>query len=148
MGQMTSVIQMFIDAGRLPAALSESARWGEIELVRKLLADSVPVDIRNESGGTALMNAASGGQVKIVKLLLEYGADVNAIHLEKGYTPLIWCVAALHSEKVYLTVVKALLAAGADPTIAGRDGRTALDLARTRGSDELVRVLEVASGLH
>ncbi len=142
MGQMASVIQMFIEAGRLPTALSEAARWGEIELVRKLLADGVPVDARDGNGGTALMNAASGGQVRIVELLLTHGADVNAAQFDNGYTPLLWCVAALHSERVYLAVVNALLAVGADPTIAGHDGKTALDFARTRGSGELVRLLE------
>ncbi len=145
MSQMEQVIQMFIDAGRLPAALSEAARWGEIQLVRQLLEQGVPVDIQDESGGTALMNAASGGQVKIVTLLLERGADVNAMDVEKGYTPLIWCVAGLHKAKVYLAVVKALLAAGADATVAGHDGKTALDFARTRGSEELVRLLETAA---
>jgi ankyrin repeat protein len=141
---MKHVIQMFIDGGRLPTALSEAARWGESDMVRQLLEQGIAVDSRDEEGGTALMNAASAGEMQIMRLLLKRGADVNAVQENKGYTPLIWGLAALHSERKYLAIVSTLLATGADVTIRTRDGRTAIDFAKERGSEELLKLLESA----
>jgi hypothetical protein len=42
-------------------------------------------------------------------------------------------------------VVRDLLRAGANPRLADREGRTPLDLARSRGYAEMVRMLEGAS---
>lgn len=145
MGRMSHVIEAFIQAGRLPAALSEAARWGEIELVRELLTQGVPVDVRNESGGTALMNAASGGKIRIIRMLLKQGADVNAVDETKGYTPLVWSVAALHTEAKYVAVVGELLRAGADVNIRAFDGRTVFDFAKERKSQKLLDLLETGT---
>jgi ankyrin repeat protein len=139
---MNDVIHKFIEAGRMGAALNEAARWGDIELVRQLLVDGIPVDLRNETGGTALMNAASGGQLRIVKLLIGAGADVNAVHNATGYTALIWSVAALHPCAKYVKLATTLLNAGAQVEIRAADGRTALEWARNRNCPELQRVLE------
>ncbi len=138
------VIQMFIDAGRVHTALVEAARWGEIGMLTELLDQGVPIEARSETGSTALMLAASGGQTDVVKLLLGRGADVNARDDNRGRTALMWCLAALHSEKVYLTIVRMLIDAGAKVDVAANDGRAAIDFARTRESQALLDVLESA----
>lgn len=59
-----------------------------LELVRQLINQGAIVDARNKSGLTPLHNAASFGQVEIAKVLLENGADVNAITYLQENTPL------------------------------------------------------------
>ena len=143
-GAIRGFIQDLFDAGRIGSALSEAARWGEIDLVEDLLDKDVPVDVRDENGGTALMSAASGGEVRIVRMLIERGADVNAFDESKGLTALMWCFLALHKERVYLSIAESLLSAGANVDLAAPDGRTAVDFARERKSKSLMELLENA----
>ncbi|MDR1303215.1 MAG: ankyrin repeat domain-containing protein [Puniceicoccales bacterium] len=87
-------------------------------------------------GYTALHLAAGKGHVEVVKLLLDAGADVNALDEED--------CAALHlaAMKGHAEVVRALLRApGADANATDAYGRTALHLAAEKGCREVVRVL-------
>ncbi|KXZ41640.1 hypothetical protein GPECTOR_347g96 [Gonium pectorale] len=72
--------------------------------------------------------------VEVVTVLLTAGADVKAA--DKGFTP-------LHSacEGGHRDVVRELLRAGADHTLVSWDGRTPLDVARSRGLEGLVELL-------
>lgn len=55
------------------------ASKGNAAGVKKLLDQGMPVDATDYDGRTALHLAASEGHTDIVKLLLEYNADVNPI---------------------------------------------------------------------
>ena len=67
----------------------------------------------NESSGcNALMRAAESGDLKLVRTLLDQGANVNAKVTAGGPTALM-----LASAAGQLRVVKALLQAGADPNV-------------------------------
>jgi uncharacterized protein len=70
--------------------------------------------------GTPLTLAAFEGRVKIVKYLLDVGADPN-YSASNGWTPLI--AAANDGRK---RVVEILLDAGANPNLADANGKTAL----------------------
>ena len=124
-----TMVAAFESAGRIPAALGEAARWGRVDLLEKLFTSSgLDVDARNEFDCTSLMLAASAGQIKAIKYLLDRGADVNAIGGPHGMTPLIFAVAAFHPKRTYLRVCTLLLNAGATRTIGHRDrtGKTAV----------------------
>src|SRR5215471_18938334 len=59
------------------ADLLFAAGRGDLTAVRDLLLKHVPVNTSNREGGTPLMSACAGYQPKMVKLLLDAGADVN-----------------------------------------------------------------------
>jgi ankyrin repeat protein len=85
------------------------------------------------------MDAAARGDLAAAKLLLERGADVNAID-HRGYTPLIF---AAHYDGDAVELVRLLLSRGADID-AKAEGETALSLAARRGETEVTRVLRAA----
>jgi ankyrin repeat protein len=69
--------------------LAAAAAQGELATVRKLLAQGLPVDGKEENGATALMRAAAEGRREIVALLLDHGASLRARD-EEGWTALMY----------------------------------------------------------
>lgn len=55
----------------------DAATDGDIETVKQLLLDGIPLDVSEETGQTALMFATQFNQKSIVSYLLQEGADVN-----------------------------------------------------------------------
>lgn len=70
------------------------------------------------SSPTPLMTAAQYSHIKVVKYLIERGANVNAVQKVTGWTALHYSVAAKTSE---IDIVKILIDAGADRTLAATD---------------------------
>jgi ankyrin repeat protein len=95
----------------------QASRSGDIQAVRRLLAYGARVNLRTKSGGTALMDAASGGKSAIIQLLLEHKADPDVTITDKndGRTALMFAVSEGHVEAVRL-----LLEHGASVNIADR----------------------------
>jgi ankyrin repeat protein len=85
-----------------------SARQGDVESAKALLAAGAHVNDRSASGTSALVVAAHSAQRALALLLLDKGADPNAA--EAGYT-------ALHAAVLRgdLELARALLAHGANP---------------------------------
>jgi ankyrin repeat protein len=122
--------------------------------IAQLVAAGVNVSPGDAQGSTALMNAASEGNLAAVKLLLKKGADVNAVsappanRVKNGtialgsFTPLV-----LASALGPLDVVKTLIAAGADVNAKEARGMTPLmyAIATDHGDTEIVKTL-VAHG--
>ena len=75
------------------------------------------------------------GYTKIVRLLLEHGANPNAEDNE-GWTPL-----HLASSDGHTTIVRLLLDRGASADMKNNKGRNTLQVATTHGMDEIVQVL-------
>ncbi|GAX77970.1 hypothetical protein CEUSTIGMA_g5412.t1 [Chlamydomonas eustigma] len=105
----------------LTKALLEAAFDGEDDEVSKLLlkANNIilkGVDCCDVHGNTLLSEAAAGGHVSTVQLLIERGADPNSKG-EFGRTPL-WRAAFLGN----LDVITPLLIAGADPRLSNEQG--------------------------
>ena len=93
--------------------------------------------------GTALIAAAHLGHDGVVRQLIAAGAPldhVNNLH----WTATIEAVVLGDGGPRHQATLKALLDAGANTTLADRNGRTPLELARSRGYKEMVVMLEAA----
>ena len=110
-----------------------------------LIEQGNSIDALTETGTTPLMLGASGGSRQVVEYLIEAGANVNFIDSRHGMTPLMWCLASMHPNRVCIPIVKALLNAGASPAAVSKDNYTALMLAEQRKCQELVDLLKNAT---
>jgi uncharacterized protein len=101
-----------------------------------------------ESGATPFLRASQSGDVKLMKLLLEHGADPK-ISTTLNVTPLMvasgigWVegVTFEWSPEESAEAVKMLLDLGLDPNLASAEGRTALMGAAHKGRNEVVQML-------
>ena len=75
-------------AGKLSDQLISAAELGEIDSVKKILDQGVPVEAKNPDGWTALMKATYEGHEDIVRLLIDRGAAVDTQE-NAGWTPLM-----------------------------------------------------------
>ena len=70
-------------------ALIEAAATGNVEAIKKAIADGADVNVKAVGGGTLLFIAAHEGHREIVELLIAEGADVNETN-GSGETSLNW----------------------------------------------------------
>lgn len=118
------------------SALMLVAMKGELELARRLLARGAALNL---PGWAPLHYAASGPGTKVVELLIERGADVNA-GSPNGSTPLMMAARYGSEDSVAL-----LLARGADPKRRNERELTAADFARLGGREALAARLAQAA---
>jgi ankyrin repeat protein len=113
---------------------------GNAVLVEELLKGGANALAERWSGETALMIAAGSGNPKVVKMLLDHGAKVDAAESHKGQNALMWAAANEHTE-----VIDVLLKAGAHPNTASKAGFTPLVFASERGDTKSAATL-IAAG--
>src|SRR5690606_39393608 len=102
----------------------------------------------DEEGATAFLRASQSGDIELMRLLLESGADPR-INTTLGVTPLAvaagigWAegVTREWSTEQTIEAVKLLLDLGIDPNFQADTGRTALHGAAHKGSTEVVKLL-------
>ena len=136
-------IRLLLDAGADP-----NARMIESTETRTVFTNQW----LDEEGATAFLRASQSGDVELMRLLLEHGADPH-INTELGVTPLavtagIGWVEGITSEwstEQTVEAVKMLLELGIDPNFQADTGRVALHGAAHKGATEVVRIL-VAAG--
>ena len=118
--------------------LNIAARFGHAELVDWLIQSGADPGLQTKSGyqTNALMSACQSGNLDIVRRIIATQIDVNAQDAH-GDPAINWATANGHE-----AIVVELLGAGANPTIANKDGYTAIRTAKERGLEQLVAVLE------
>jgi ankyrin repeat protein len=125
-------------------AVTIAAVAGDEETLRVLLASGASAAlVTSRYDGTALIAAAHLGHAGVVRQLIAAGAPldhVNNLH----WTALIEAIVLGDGGPRHQATVRALLDAGASTKLADREGRTPLQLARSRGYPAMVRMLEAA----
>jgi ankyrin repeat protein len=126
--------------GDTPLAIAVQNK--SIPMVKLLLRHGASIHIRDHWKPTVLSAAVSGGNMQIVKMLIEAGAneDVN-IESDYDYYPPPIFIATSNGQA---DIVKILIAAGADANKSwAYEGRTetVLEVAKGKGYQEIVRML-------
>ena len=145
-------VAVLLAAGADPAAL-DADRYDAVTIaavaddeatLRVLLAGGASAKlVTSRYDGTALIAAAHLGHAGVVRQLVAAGAPldhVNNLH----WTALIEAVVLGDGGPRHQATLQALLDADADHRLADRDGRTPLQLARSRGYAAMVAMLERA----
>lgn len=108
---------------------------------------SLAIELGNDPGlttspyeGTALIAAAHLGHVEVVQRLITAGAPLDHIN-NLHWTAVMEAVVLGDGGPDHQAVLDALLSAGADRSIADRDGVTPLEHAETRGFAEMAERL-------
>ena len=103
-------------------------------MLEALLPADPDLTIVNRFGGVSVIPASERGHVDYVRRVVTTGIDVNHVN-RLGWTALLEAVILGNGGEAHQEIVRILLAAGADPSIADKDGVTALEHARARGHD-------------
>jgi uncharacterized protein len=130
------------DASRANPLLS-TGETGFLDVLEEVLRADPDLTRTNRFGGTALIPAADRGHVEVVRRLLETEIEVDHVN-DLGWTALLEAVILGEGGVRHTEIVRLLLAAGADSSIADREGVTALEHARAAGYAEIVAILERA----
>ena len=136
------------------AELHAAVRAGNVDDVRKALADGASVESPDSQTQQTLLHAAAlDGQVEVAQLLLDAGADANTaaslVHAPSGMTvtgatPLHFAASVAHSLK-HQAVLKLLLSRGASVLNVTGKGGSPLQAAADNANAPACRLL-VAAG--
>ena len=124
--------------------LHVAAQDGDLDEVRRLLAQGRDINAFDDLGKTPLHYAVMEEHLEVARFLIEQGADVNAHHEPTiSNTPL-----SEVAGNCSMAIAKLLIDAGADPTIRGWMQLNALDRAegRKRGDGPEVYELLLRAG--
>ena len=121
--------------------LSKATKARDINLVRRLLEQGADPHEKDYGISGSLLHYAveferSGD---LAKLLIEHGADINAVNTQFGTTPL------MYAARSNLPALVLLLSKGADISKKDMHGRTALDWAKQAGQKDAVKILKAAT---
>jgi uncharacterized protein len=146
-----AVARLLVYLGADPDALDDQhdTPWlvtgvtGSVDMLEVLLPARPDLAIRNRFGGISLIPASERAHVGYVRRIVRTDIDVNHIN-NLGWTALLEAVILGDGSKRYQQIVMILLDAGADASIADRQGVTALQHAERRGQREVARILRNA----
>lgn len=116
--------------------LHAAASAGDVELLKKLLAEGADVDDADEEGRTALHFAAGYGEFDCARALMDAGAKLDAVDNNKN-TPLHYAAGYGQAESCTMLIQK-----GANKDTKNMDGKTALEVAQLNDQADVVKALE------
>jgi ankyrin repeat protein len=113
-----------------------AANKGDLKMAKGVLSkDPDSANLKSKGGFTPIHLASANGHVKVVKLLIEGGAELNARN-QDGATPMIKAVQGKHLE-----VVEMLIREGADVNLQDDTGNNPLLLALDESIPEIAAIL-------
>ena len=108
-----------------------------------LLALGADIDVQNYKGKTGLHCAAKAGFLKVINLLIEKGATIDATDND-GETPLFEAIrSTIKSGEKQRAALEALLVKGANPNVKNRKGLTPLQVAQRMRRADAGKVIEL-----
>ncbi|MGZ5404612.1 MAG: ankyrin repeat domain-containing protein, partial [Nocardioides sp.] len=113
---------------------------GSVAMLEALLPADPDLTIVNRYGGVSVIPASERGHVGYVRRVVQTAIDVNHVN-QLGWTALLEAVILGDGGRDHQEIVRILLAAGADSTIPDGDDITPLEHARTKGYNEIARIL-------
>ncbi|MFC8127094.1 ankyrin repeat domain-containing protein [Streptomyces sp. NPDC057302] len=118
---------------------------GSVTMLHVLLPAGPDLKLRNRFGGISVIPASERGHVAYVREVLRV-TDTDVDHVnDLGWTALLEAVILGDGGRAHQEIVELLLAAGATPGLADRDGATPLAHAERRGFAEIAALLRSAS---
>jgi ankyrin repeat protein len=114
-----------------------------------LLKSGADVHAADKNGVTALHHAVRFRNPTAVRTLIEHGADVNQVCRRSGSTPLHRAVTTTGAPSTagkrqeVMEIIRLLVAAGADPSIANKCGRKPADYVK----DDAIKTLLKPRGM-
>jgi ankyrin repeat protein len=116
---------------------------GSVAMLETLLPARPDLTIRNRYGGISVIPASERGHVDYVRRVVQTDIDVNHVN-DLGWTALLEAVILGDGGRPYQQIVRILLDAGADSSIADNDGVTPLQHAEQKGFEKVARILRAA----
>ncbi|MFN8196644.1 MAG: ankyrin repeat domain-containing protein [Nocardioidaceae bacterium] len=152
-GDHVAAAQVLVALGASPDALDaqHDTPWlvtgvtGSVAMLQTLLPAHPDLTIRNRYGGLSVIPASERGHVAYVRRVVRTGIDVDHVN-DLGWTALLEAVILGDGGPRHTRVVRILLRAGADPTIADGDGVTPRRHAELRGFTSMAEILARAGG--
>lgn len=152
-GNRVEVARLLVEAGsdvNAKDAIDDSpyllaGARGHVEILKLALANGADLRSVNRYGGTALIPACHYGHVEAVRVLLATPIDVDHVN-RLGWTALLEAVILGDGGPAHREIVRLLLARGANPNLADRDGVTPLAHARKRGYAAMADAIAKAGG--
>jgi uncharacterized protein len=120
--------------------VSQAAQLGDATRLKELLqVEPILVNTENTDGLTPLGFAAHYGHIEAVQVLLDYGADPNALsHSAIPYIPSNTALHAAIAGKRNLEVIQLLLNHKTSPAIFDSNGHTSLHVAAFHDDNEVI----------
>ena len=148
-GDHVDAARVLVAMGADPDALDDrhDTPWlvtgvtGSVAMLEALLPAGPDLTIRNRYGGVSVIPASERGHVDYVRRVVRTGIDVNHVN-DLGWTALLEAVILGDGGSRHQQIVRILLDAGADRSIADKDGVTALQHARAKGYAAIAGILE------
>ena len=132
-----------LDADRYDAVTIAAVADDEATLAALLASGASARLTTSVYDGTALIAAAHLGHDGVVRQLIAAGAPLDHIN-NLHWTAAIEAVVLGDGGQRHQATLQALVQAGANLTLTDRHGQTPLQLARSRGSTAMVKLLEAA----
>jgi len=116
-------------------SLRQAAKDGDLERLKKLIAEGADVNATDEKGWTPLHLASYRGHADVVKLLIDHDASVN-VQNEEGRTPLHYA-----GRRDHRGIAELLLAKGANVNAKDINGDTPLHITVEAGYKRVAELL-------
>ncbi|KAL8169380.1 UNVERIFIED_CONTAM: Ankyrin repeat domain-containing protein 63 [Gekko kuhli] len=143
-----SIVDCRAERGRTPlmfAVALQDPAW-RLAFARMLLERGAAVNLRDDAGRSALSLACERGHLDATQLLVQFGADPDAVDA-RGWSPLMYAASAGRTAVVEWLLRAFRRLGQLCLERADRGGRTALQLAASGGHSQCVRALRAAGAL-